>query len=86
VHLFSNMQHLGRVRLFGVTIKKFLVNLKRHHGAEYAALSERTERYAQKSDAAFAVKPSKSRKKLREMGNDCFFLVERFKDHPVICE
>ena len=64
VHLFSNMRHLGRVRLFGVTIKKFLVNLKRHHGAEYAVLSELTERYAQKSDAAFAVKPSKSRKKL----------------------
>jgi len=86
VHLFSNMRHLGRVRLFGVTIKKFLVNLKRHHGAEYAVLSELTERYAQKSDAAFAVKPSESQKKLQEMGNDCFFLVERFKDHQAICD
>ena len=81
VHLFSNMRHLGRVRLFGATIKKFLVNLKRHHGAEYVELSELTDRYAKKSDAAFAVKPSESQKKLQELGDDCFLLVERFKDH-----
>lgn len=84
VHLFSNMRHLGRVRLFGATIKKFLVNLKRHHGAEYAALSDLTDRYEKKSDAAFAVKPSESQKKLQELGEDCFLLVERFKDHEAI--
>ncbi len=31
VHIFSNMEHLGRIRLFVKTIRKFLVNLKRHH-------------------------------------------------------
>jgi hypothetical protein len=31
VHVFSNMRHLGRIRLFAATISKFLINLKRHH-------------------------------------------------------
>ena len=31
VHIFSNMCHLGRIGLFVATIKKFLVNLTRHH-------------------------------------------------------
>ena len=35
VHIFSNMAHLGRIRLFVKTIRKFLVNLKRHHAEVY---------------------------------------------------
>lgn len=85
VHLFSNMRHLGRVRLFGATIKKFLVNLKRHHSTEYAAISELAERYGKNGDAAFAVKPTESQRKLQELGDDCFCLVERFKHNETIC-
>src|SRR3990172_2793162 len=38
VHIFSNMRHLGRLGLFVKTIKKFLVNLKRHHKDLYESL------------------------------------------------
>ena len=31
VHIFSNMAHLGRIRLFVRTIRTFLINVKRHH-------------------------------------------------------
>jgi len=38
VHIYSNMRHLGRLGLFVKTIKKFLVNLKRHHKDLYESL------------------------------------------------
>jgi hypothetical protein len=79
VHIFSNMAHLGRIRLFVRTIRTFLTNLKRHHIKEYNALGEISLRYDKKSDGAFAVKPTESAKKLVELGDDCFYLVERFK-------
>ncbi len=81
VHIFSNMAHLGRIRIFVRTIRTFLTNLKRHHAKEYDALGEIVLRYDKKSDGAFAVKPTESAKKLVELGDDCFLLVERFKDH-----
>ena len=84
VHLFSNMAHLGRIRLFVRTIRIFLTNLKRHHAKEYDALGEITLRYDKKSDGAFAVKPTESAKKLVELGDDCFYLVERFKNHKTV--
>jgi hypothetical protein len=84
VHIFSNMSHLGRVRLFVKTIRKFLVNLKRHHADLYQSLGEITVRYEEKNDGQFAVKPSESSLKLQEVGSDCFFLVERFKDDEAV--
>jgi hypothetical protein len=84
VHIFSNMAHLGRIRLFVKTIRKFLVNLKRHHADLYQALGEVASRYEEKNDGQFAVKPSESSRTLQQVGNDCFALVERFKDHEEI--
>ena len=84
VHIFSNMAHLGRIRLFVRTIRTFLTNLKRHHGKDYDNLGDMVLRYDKKSDGAFAVKPTESAKKLVELGDDCFYLVERFKDHEAI--
>ena len=84
VHIFSNMAHLGRIRLFVRTIRTFLTNLKRHHAQEYDALGDIVQRYDKKSDGAFAVKPTESAKKLVELGGDCFLLVERFKEHAVV--
>lgn len=81
VHIFSNMAHLGRIRLFVRTIRKFLVNLKRHHVDLYKSLGEVAVRYEEKNDGQFAVKPTESARKLQEVGDDCFLLVERFKDH-----
>ncbi|MDD2338502.1 MAG: transposase [Geobacteraceae bacterium] len=84
VHIFSNMAHLGRIRLFVKTIRKFLVNLKRHHAELYQALGEVAVRYDERNDGQFAVKPSESSRKLQEVGVDCFFLVERFKAHESV--
>jgi len=81
IHIFSNMAHLGRIRLFVRTIRKFLVNLKRHHPGLYKSLGEMAVRYEEKNDGQFAVKPTESARKLQEVGDDCFFLVERFKGH-----
>lgn len=84
VHIFSNMAHLGRIRLFVKTLRKFLVNLKRHHPELYVALGELASRYEEKNDGQFAVKPSESSRKLQDVGSDCFALIERFKDHEAV--
>lgn len=84
IHIFSNMAHLGRIRLFVRTIRKFLVNLKRHHADLYQSLGDVAVRYEEKNDGRFAVKPSESSRKLQEVGDDCFLLVERFKDHEAV--
>jgi len=84
IHIFSNMAHLGRIRLFVRTIRKFLVNLKRHHAELYQALGEIAIRYEEKNDGRFAVKPTESARTLQEVGDDSFLLVERFKDHETV--
>ena len=84
VHIFSNMAHLGRIRIFVRTIRTFLINLKRKHIKEYDALGDILLRYDKKSDGAFAVKPTESSKKLVELGDDCFYLVTRFKEHSAV--
>ncbi len=84
IHIFSNMAHLGRIRLFVRTIRTFLTNLKRHHAGLYRSLGDITGRYEEKNDGRFAVKPSESARKLQEVGDDCFLLVERFKDHKAV--
>ena len=84
IHIFSNMAHLGRVRLFVKTIRKFLVNLKRRHNELYQSLGEVAVRYDERNDGQFAVKPSESSLKLQEVGSDCFMLVERFKAHEAV--
>lgn len=86
VHIFSNMAHLGRIRLFVRTIRKFLVNLKRHHADLYHVLGEIAVRYEEKNDGRFAVKPSESTRTLQEVGDDCFHLVELFKDHKAVAD
>lgn len=86
VHIFSNMAHLGRIRLFVKTIRKFLVNLKRHHAESYSTLGELALRYEEKNDGQFAVKPSESSRTLQQVGDDCFALVELFKNHNAVLE
>ena len=84
VHIFSNMAHLGRIRLFVRTIRVFLVNLRRHHAGHYASLGDVAVRYEKKNDGAFTVKPTESVMKLAELGDDCFLLVRRFKDDKAV--
>jgi len=89
VHLFSNMRHLGRIGLFCRTIKKFLVNLKRHRKDLFEALGqELMDRYLSKQgEAVFSmVKPSESIRTLESLGTDLFFLIEHFKTNEPITE
>jgi hypothetical protein len=84
VHIFSNMRHLGRIGIFVKTIQKFLTNLKRHHRDLFDALDQEfSDRYLRKEEqAAFSmVKPSESSRTLETLGNDLFYLVERFSSH-----
>ncbi len=39
-HIFSDMARFGRTRLMGVTVKRFLTQLKRHNRADYDMLEE----------------------------------------------
>ena len=84
VHIFSNMAHLGRIRLFVRTNRKFLINLKRHHPDLYHSLDELATRYEAKNDGLFAVRPSDASRTLEQLGSDCFLLVERFKNHEAV--
>ncbi len=88
VHIFSNMRHLGRIGLFVKTIKKFLVNLKRHHKELYESLDKAlADRYMTKQgEAVFSmVKPSESTKTLATLADDVFTLAEQFRGNdPVI--
>jgi len=87
VHIFSNMRHLGRIGLFVKTIKKFLVNLKRHHKDLYEALDKAfADRYMTKQgEAVFSmVKPSESMKTLATLADDVFALVERFRGNEPV--
>jgi IS5 family transposase len=81
VHIQSNMRHLGRIGLFVNTIKKFLMNLKRHHRHLLDVLDKemRTRYLKKKKEAVFAlVKPTQAHATLDQLASDIFFLVERF--------
>lgn len=87
VHIFSNMRHLGRIGLFRHMIKKFLINVKRHHKDLFEALDKGLrDRYLSKQEEAVfsLVKPSESIGTLENLGANLFFLIERFKDHGAI--
>lgn len=81
VHIQSNMRHLGRISLFVKTIKKFLVNLKRHHKKLFPSLdADLRDRYLNKQqEAVFSlVKPSQSNATLCQLAQDLFYLINRF--------
>jgi hypothetical protein len=81
VHIQSNMRHLGRIGLFVTTIKKFLINLKRHHRGLFNQLDGvLTRRYlVKKEESIFAmVKPSESAQTLDRLAEDVFTLIQHF--------
>ncbi|GBE12909.1 MAG TPA: transposase [Desulfobacteraceae bacterium] len=87
MHISSNMRHLGRIGIFVQCIRKFLVNLRRHHKALLEKLDpELIARYLdRKQENAFSmVKPSESGRTLEHLANDLFLLVERFRDHDKV--
>ena len=83
-HVFSNMATFGRTRLMGVTIKRFLTQVKRHGLEIYESLPEELRtRYECSESRLFGDKSkgSKSFKLLRhQVAEDMYFLIERFAD------
>lgn len=87
-HVFSDMAVFGRTRMMGVTIKRFLTQVKRHDRESYDALPETLQgRYAPSPGAMFgeASKDAVSRRNLRqEVAEDMRFLVNRFAGHASV--
>jgi hypothetical protein len=80
-HIFSDMATFGRTKLMGVAIKRFLVQLKRHHPELYGALDmDLLARYAP-SQAKLFGDFTGSRSALRQaVAEDLLLLVSRFAD------
>jgi hypothetical protein len=83
-HVFSNMATFGRTRLMGVTIKRFLTQVKRHDRQAYDSLPEELiERYQPSEHHLFGAtaKDKQSRQLLRQqVAEDLFALITRFGD------
>ena len=80
-HVFSDMATFGRSKLMGVTIKRFLRQLKRHHRPLYEALPDEFRgRYAP-SQAKMFGDFTGGRKQLRQtVAEDLLFVVNRFAE------
>jgi len=87
-HVFSDMATFGRTRMMGVTIKRFLTQVKRHDRAAYDALPEELlERYQTSAHQLFceAMKDTKKRSLLRQqVAEDMHALIEGFADNERI--
>jgi len=82
VHIKSNMRRLGRIGIFSQSIHKFLVNMQRSQKDRYESIDKSViDKYL--SETALGcfsrVKPSESKKTLKEVSRDLFDLVEQFK-------
>ena len=84
-HVFSDMATFGRSKLMGVTIKRFLTQLKRHHADLYEALpQELRSRYAP-SQAKMFGDFTGGRQQLRQtVAEDLLFVVNRFAEDKAV--
>jgi len=84
-HLFSDMATFGRSKLMGVTIKRFLTQLKRHHRPLYDALPDELRgRYAP-SQAKMFGDFTGGRQQLRQtVAEDLLFVVNRFAEDEAV--
>lgn len=84
-HVFSDMASFGRTRLMGVTIKRFLTQVKRHSPADYEALNETLrQRYAPSVHQLFGDtgKDKESRQLLRQqVAEDMYTLIGHFAQY-----
>jgi hypothetical protein len=85
-HVFSDMAQLGRTRLMGVAIKRFLTQVKRHDPAAYENLPEALrQRYAPSEHQLFGdvAKDKESRRLLRQqVAEDMHEVLRQFADQP----
>lgn len=87
-HVFSDMATFARTKLMGTTIKKFIVQLKRHQPVAYSGLPERIRsRYEKSVDGMFASanKDSVKRSFLRqEVAEQMHQLIQAFCGNATI--
>jgi hypothetical protein len=84
-HICSDMATFGRTKLMGVTIKRFLTQLKRHHRDLYEALDKDFLARYGPSQAKLFGDFTGSRSALRQaVAEDLLLLVSRFADHKQI--
>lgn len=84
-HIFSDMALFGRTRLMGVTIKRFLTQLKRQHRELYLALPEALRQRYQPSAAKLFGDHQGPREQLRQsVAEDLLFLVTQFAQDPAV--
>jgi len=80
-HICSDMATFGRTKLMGVTIKRFLVQLKRHHPELYGALDmELLARYAPSQAKLFGDFTGPRTALRQRVAEDLLMLVSRFAD------
>lgn len=81
-HVFSNMATFTRTRMMGVVVKRFLVQLKRHHKEVYEGLPEELrQRYSRSESGLFGDvgRDKESRQLLKQqVAEDLYALIERF--------
>jgi hypothetical protein len=84
-HVFSDMAVLGRTRLMGVAIRRFLVQLRRHHQEHYNALpAEITECYSRSPSRMFADHQGPKDVLRQAVAEQLLALVEQFADVPAV--
>ena len=87
VHIKSNMRRLGRIGIFSESIHKFLVNLKRGYKDQFDTIDGKiVDKYISKDvlGCFSKVKPSESKKTLKDVSKDLFDLVMQFKGNPQV--
>jgi hypothetical protein len=80
-HVFSNMAVFGRTRLMGISVKRFLTQVRRHDTPAYEALPEEMrKRYKPAANRLFGDVAGESRKMLRSrIARDMLELIRRFE-------
>ena len=85
-HVFSDMASFGRTRMMGVTVKRFLTQLKRHDRPAYEDLDEELrQRYAPSVHKLFGGRgqdAERCRLQRQQVAEDMYALIRRFADHP----
>jgi hypothetical protein len=85
-HIFSDMASFGRTRMMGVTIKRFLTQVKRRNREDYHALPDPLrQRYTSSVHQLFGntEKDRESRRLLRQqVAEDMYYLVGHFAELP----
>jgi len=81
-HVFSNMATFTRTRMIGVVVKRFLVQLKRHHTGTYERLDEELRQRYSRSEAGLFGDVSRdqpTRQLLKQqVAEDLYALIELF--------